>query len=113
LFKQEDFSYVIESGKNVSYDLKKKVIVLTGDITHITAFVFQNIFLAFEKNTTPKPVIVILNSKGGDTYACIKMYHRMRAFRSNVYTVAHKEVHSGALFLFQAGTKRFITRESE
>ena len=98
--------------RNVRSDRAERRIHINGDITAATATNFEKQLRALAKKDSA-PIVVFLNSRGGDFYACLKMYHlimNLREKQTPVYTAGVDVVQSGAFFILQAGTRRFATK---
>lgn len=94
--------------KNVRVSRAKRWIYLNGDIAAITATNFAKCLAALVKESN-EPIVVFLNSHGGDVFACLKIYHTIAALRDKkilVHTVGVNHVESGAFFILQAGARR-------
>ncbi|MBI2048970.1 MAG: ATP-dependent Clp protease proteolytic subunit [Parcubacteria group bacterium] len=95
--------------KNVRANRAKRWLYVQGEITPATATNFEKQLRALAKEGSA-PIVVFLNSRGGDVYACLKMYHlimNLREKQTPVYTAGVNIVQSGAFFILQAGTRRF------
>lgn len=95
--------------RNVRASRAKRWIYLQGEITAATATNFEKHLVAFAKEKSG-PITVFLESSGGDTFACLKIYHLIMAYREKnllVHTAGRGAVKSGAFFILQAGARRF------
>lgn len=101
-----------KTARNVRVNRAKRWIYLHGDIATITATNFAKHLAALVKENS-EPIVVFLNSHGGDFFACLKMYQDIMALRDKkilVHTVGVNHVESGAFFILQAGVRRCALR---
>ena len=100
--------------RNVLADTEERWISVTGEITAATATNFEKQLEKLSEECRA-PVAVFLESPGGDSFACLKMYYLIKHLSEKetpVHTVGIRTVESGTFFLLQAGTRRFATRET-
>lgn len=100
---------------NVIYNIKERWIKIFGTINQATAGEFAK-FLILSHACNPdwrSPILVLIDSRGGDAVASWLIYHMIANSFSPVVTVAEKKVYSGALTIFQAGSRRLILKRAE
>lgn len=98
-----------KSGDNgVLFDLSaKNQIVLEGEITPMMAASFKAALASSYLDLTENPLLVFLNSKGGDLYAAMDIGRAIRANKSSVTVVRPKsECYSSCVFILLAGEQR-------
>lgn len=100
--------------RNVRTSEKERWISITGPITAATATNFEK-QLAKLAEESSEPIVVFLESPGGDSYACLKIYQTLVNLPGKpapIYTVGVKTVQSGTFFILQAGALRFTTQQT-
>ena len=93
--------------KHVICDVNKRFIYIRGKIEAITFVLLKGSVTRILKHNQKNPIIIFLESKGGDFYACLSISEFLKNLKSEIFTVAVDHVRSGAFFILQAGTKRF------
>lgn len=98
--------------RNVRSLRAERRIHINGDITAATATNFEKQLAALAKENN-EPILVFLESPGGDTFACLKIYQLIMDLREKgflVNTAGIGAVESGAFFILQAGARRFTAK---
>jgi len=100
--------------KNVSYSVSSRRIIIQGEITNITATNFEQALKKIILDKKRKPIVVFINSRGGDCFACLKIYHLIEEkSETPIFTVAFELARSGAFFITEAGRRRFAASRTE
>lgn len=89
----------------------KRIIFIDKEITaeSSSTWISQIIALDLQNN---KPIIILINSTGGDVYSTLAMVDIMESVKSPVYTVATGLAASCAALILACGNKRFATPNS-
>mgnify|MGYP001572708732 CR=1 FL=1 len=98
--------------RNVRTSVRDRWISIQGAITVATATNFEK-SLAKLAQKNAEPIVVFLESPGGETFACLAIYFLITNLikkQTPVYTVGVGTARSGAFFVSQAGVRRFATK---
>jgi ATP-dependent Clp protease protease subunit len=80
--------------------------LVAGEInTELAADVISKLFVLDEIDDAP--IILHINTEGGDAHAAFAIYDVMRSIRSPIVTIAMGLCASGGLIIFAGGDKRF------
>src|ERR1700726_3970022 len=90
-----------------------KQLYITGDIT-LRKFNKFSRQLSFIENNTPKDTIVNveLSSEGGDTYAALAFFDRIRNSDLSIHITVFGPCFSAAVLILAAGDKRSMGRSA-
>lgn len=97
----------------VRSSVSKRYITIGERIETTTANRFEQALKRITAKDKEKPVIIFLRGeKGGDVYACLKIYQLLVTNPAPVITVAIDVVFSGFFFILEAGRFRFGTKKT-
>jgi ATP-dependent Clp protease protease subunit len=85
---------------------KARTIYLSGNIDHIMALQFRKALKRFEQSSPTEPVIVEINSDGGDLDATFMMLDTMSLAPTPICTIVTGMAMSAATLILAAGTYR-------
>ncbi len=93
---------------NVVFNAEERWIILGGPITEETATWFSKFFIRTHtlNKDWRKPIIVFIDSKGGDAIASLQIHSMLRASILPTTTIVVKKAYSGALTISQGGSVR-------
>ena len=91
--------------------LKKRILLLTGEITKEKINVLRNL-LFFLNNISKKEIKLIIDTRGGDVNSVLKFYDAIRLSNAPVTCIVDGECSSSGVAILQAGKKRLITKHS-
>ncbi len=94
-----------ETGR-LCFNKNSRFISISGIISDKLADEFFNILTGFESLSSRKPLIIYINSEGGDTYAMFKIYDHIRNSPLPVVTVVAGYASSAGFIIFLAGDLR-------
>jgi ATP-dependent protease ClpP protease subunit len=97
--------------RSVSFWPAERVIYFNGELKNIAALNIERAVRKAEKDKTA-PLYFIINSRGGDYYAGLKIKVALENSGLRVITVVFGQAFSGGMFLSQIGKKRLITERS-
>ena len=99
--------------KQMRTNTRERWISIEGAVTAADATNFEK-QLAKLAERSRAPVVVFLNSRGGDALACLRMYFSITDLvekkRVLIHTACAGVAQSGAFFILQAGARRFATK---
>ncbi len=99
---------------NVIFNPKERWIKLSGTITQATASEFARFLVLTHALSSDwrKPIMVLIDSKGGDAVASQLIYYILANSPSPVTTCVEGKAFSGAFTIVQAGYKRLIYKNA-
>lgn len=91
------------------------VIEFNGEIIHEAAIHFKNALQELTDEDPQKPILISIDSQGGDLQSSIDIAKKMHHISNPITTVAESQVMSGALVLLVLGDKgkRFAHEDTE
>lgn len=101
---------IIDKRGNVAYDPSGRWLYLGDNINGETAGQFAKFLTETQARALDwsRPVIILINSNGGDSMASLLIHSMLANFLSPVFTVAFKRACSGAFIVFEAGKHRVM-----
>ena len=99
-------------------DLAQRKLFLNGEISPYTVYDVTKNILQFNKEdkgvdpSERKPILLYLNSEGGDLYACFELIDAIKMSKTPVYTINLRYQYSAGFLIGLAGDKRFAAKNA-
>jgi ATP-dependent Clp endopeptidase proteolytic subunit ClpP len=91
--------------------LKKRILLLTGEITKEKINVLRNL-LFFLNSISKKEIKLVIDTRGGEVSSALKFYDAIRFSSAPVICIVNGECSSSGVAILQAGKKRLMTEHS-
>ena len=91
--------------------LRKRMLLLTGEITKEKINVFRNLLL-FLNSLSKKEIKLIIDTPGGDVIAALKFHDTVLLSLAPVTCIIDGECSSSGVVILQAAQKRLMTKHS-
>lgn len=97
---------------SVSLDLKKRLVVLNGGITHETFTAFISVIYKMQDANELPIHVKIIRSKGGNAIASMMIHAVLRNSFAPVICTVEKYAESGAVHILLGGSERIMNRRA-
>ena len=95
-----------EINQSLEFALKSRAIVITGEINKDTSKLFQEKILFLEASDYTKPILVYIDSEGGDIDAGFAIFNMIRFVKPKVFTIGVGLVASAGALIFLAADSK-------